>query len=274
MQHRRLITTLFIAVIAAAASVHAQEPRGGRPLVEIGVDAVAAASDGDPDDVKVMGAPRVTVNFSPRTSLVVIGDAIGIRENSGEFWDEKTIVTAEIRRALVHAGRFSVGGTFGGGLGQSRSFHPGFSYIAPGRNDVIVAPPSISSERSVEGSFGLNLQQILGAGLSLHQDVRFVFGEVASEIRLQAGVSIPIGRYAPRFEPLRARSGGRPDSLVNGATWGALIGGAAMAGFFGFLANALCEGECENFGGGLAVSALYGAGPGALAGAIIDSYVE
>ena len=139
--------------------------------------------------------------------------------------------------------------------------------------EPVTVPASTHTTTGPEFTLGVGFEQRVASRLALRQEVRAVLGEV-SEFRAQFGVSVPLGRYPERLDPWLTRDGRRPDSLANGTRIGAIIGAAAMTGFVAFLANALCEGDCENLGAAVFVGAGYGAGAGALTGAMIDSFRE
>ena len=211
------------------------------------------------------------MNLSPRTALSFSGDVLAQRDYFGESWADTRIVTAQLHRKLWQTERFAMSGIVGGGVGRSRFFQPAFSY--PGRDGTIVEPASFHTSKGGEFTLGVGAQQLIASRLALRQEAKVVLGEV-SEFRAHLGVSIPFGRFPTRFQPQLARSGGRPDSLKNGTGIGAVVGAAVMTGFVSFLAQALCEGDCENLGAAVAVGAVYGGGAGALTGAIIDSFIE
>ncbi|MCC7043812.1 MAG: hypothetical protein IT183_08115 [Acidobacteria bacterium] len=271
MNGYRLLILLILIVSATAAPLFAQPSSADTPRLEVGLDAALAGPDGDFDEVRTILAPLLTVNLSPRTALSVSGDLFVNRQYIGESWVDSRVVTAELRRGLVHTGRFAMTGLVGGGLGWSRFFQPEYTYVS--RNETVTVPASTHTTAGAELTLGVGFEQRVGPRLALRQEVRAVLGEL-SEVRAQFGVSVPLGRYPARFAPLLTRDGRRPDSLANGTRIGAIIGAAAMAGFVGVLSDALCEGDCDDIAGPVALGAGYGAGVGALIGALIDSFRE
>lgn len=199
------------------------------------------------------------------------GDMFTRRQSIGEAWTDSHVVVAEMRRGLLQSGRFVMSGLVGAGFGWSQFYQPESTYLI--RNEPVTVPASTHTTSGPEATLGVAVEQRVAARLALRQEVRVVLGEV-SEFRAQVGVSVPLGRYPERFEPWLARDGRRPDSLRNGSKIGAIVGAAAMTGFVAFLANTLCEGDCENLGAAVFVGAGYGAGVGALTGAMIDSFRE
>jgi len=269
----RFVTPVFAIALATAVPVAAQQPEAGTPRLELGLDAAIAGPDGGTDHARTVVAPRLTVHLSPRTAVILAGDAFTTRQtfDFDASWEDSHLVTVEMRRALVQTGRFAMSGLVGGGVGRTRRFQPEFTYPRP--DGVIVQPARLYTDTGPEFTLGVGVEQRVAPRLALRQEVRVILGET-SEFRAQAGVSVPFGRYPTRFAPPLTRSGQRLDSLRNGTGIGALVGAAVMTGFVGFLAHSLCEGDCENLGAALAVGAGYGAGAGALTGAIIDSFIE
>jgi hypothetical protein len=265
-------TFIVFCVLAGAHSARAQVP-DNPPGLEIGVDASLAGGDVGSERSHVRVSPRLTVNVSPRTAFVVSGDVMTTKRAFGfdESWEDSRLVTVELRRALLQTGSLAVYGVTGGGVGYRRLFRDEF--VIPGPFGPTVLPSLQRNEVGGEVTLGIGAEQRVATRLALRQEVRLNLGEV-SELRAQAGVSVPLGRYLPEFETPRTRSGGRPDSLRNGTGLGALIGAAAVAGFVGFLGSALCEGECENLPAAVAIGAGYGAAAGALSGAVVDSFIE
>jgi hypothetical protein len=271
MYHSRVVVLFFLAVTLTAAPVLAQEPSGSLPALEIGLDAAIAAPDVISEQARVILAPRVVTNLSRRTALHVSGDALARRDYFGDSWADTRVFTAEMHRHLWQTERFSLSGIVGGGVGRSQFYQPPYRY--QGGGEIVTVPAYTYTSTGGEFTLGVGARQLIAPRLVLRQEAKVVLGEV-SEFRAQLGVSVPIGKFPPRFEPLRARSGGRPDSLRNGTGIGAVVGAAVMTGFVAFLANALCEGDCENLGAAVAVGALYGGGAGALTGAMVDSFIE
>lgn len=268
-----LIAAAIALSAAAGVPAEAQDLPVHAPRVEIGLDGVIAGPDGAFDDAsRELLSPRVTINLSPRTALALSGDMFTTRQTYADGWSDSHVITAEVRRALVQSGRFAMHGVFGGGAGWRRSFQPAYTYTLGGQ--VITVPDRTYVTRGGQVLIGVGFEQRLAPRLALHQEFRAVMGEATSDFRTQVGVSVPLGRFSTRFDPPRTRDGGRPDSLANGTRIGAIAGAAALAGFVGFLSQALCEGECDNLGPALAIGAAYGAGAGALTGAIIDSFRE
>jgi hypothetical protein len=269
VSHVRSITLIaLLAMLVLPATLVAQSPSETTPRLEAGLDLSGAGPDGGFDEqARAILAPRLTINVTQRTALVLSGDLFTTRRTIGDSWAESRVVIAEVRRALVRTGRFSMSGLVGGGIGWTRTFQPEYSYLL--WNERVTVPASMRTSAAPEVTMGLGFDQRIGSRLALHQEVRAVLGEV-SELRGTLGVSVPFGRYPERFAPLQARRGGTPDSLRNGTTIGAVIGAAALGSFVAFLGNLLCEGECDS-SGPIAVGAVYGAGAGALTGALIDS---
>lgn len=269
----RLIVPVFILALLTAAPLAAQQPAGSTPRIEVGIDGAIAGPDGGTDQARVVVAPRLTVNVSPRTALILSGDAFTTKQTFGfdASWEDSHLLTVEMRRALIQTGRFAMSGLAGAGVGYRRMFQDEFTI--PGRDGPVVQPSRLYTNTGPEFTLGLGLEQRVATRLALRQEVRVILGET-SEFRAQAGVSVPLGRYPVQFDPPLTRSGQRPDSLRNGTGIGALVGAAVMTGFVGFLAHSLCEGDCENLGAALAVGAGYGAGAGSLTGAMIDSFIE
>lgn len=260
------------AALAAASPVYAQPTPPDTPRFEVGIDAAVAGPDGGFDErARAILAPRLTTHLTSRTALSVSGDLFTTRRTIGESWADSRVLMAEMQRALVRTRRVSMVGVVGGGMGWTRTFQPEYSYLV--WNEPVVVPASTRVDSAPEFTLGLGVEQRIAPRLALRQDIRAVIGEV-SEFRATLGVVVPIGRYPERFAPLLTRSGERPDSLRNGTTIGAAIGAAAMATFVGFLGNLLCEGDCDDLSGPIALGAGYGAGIGALGGAIIDSFRE
>lgn len=268
----RLVVPVIAFALVIAAPVSAQQSSLTTPRLEAGVDAAVAGPDGGTDRARAVVTPRLTVNLSPRTALLVSADAFTTRQTFGfdASWEDSHLVTVEVRRALVQTGTFAMSGLVGGGVGRTRRFQPEFTY---GDRNPITQPAALYTNTGPEFTLGLGFEQRVAPRLALRQEVRVILGE-ASEFRAQAGISVPFGRYPTQFQAPRTRSGQRPDSLRNGTTIGAVVGGAVMASFVGFLAHSLCEGDCENLGAALALGAGYGAATGALTGAMIDSFVE
>lgn len=268
----RLALPVVVFVLAIAAPVSARQSSEAMPRVEVGLDAAIAGPDGGTDQARAVVAPRLTINISPRTALLLSGDGFTTKQTFAfdTSWEDSHLLTIEVRRALVQTGRFAMSGIVGGGVGRTRRFQPEFTY---GDRNPIVQPAALYTNIGPEFTLGLGLEQRVAPRLALRQEARVILG-AASEFRAQAGVSVPIGRYSLQFDAPLTRSGQRPDSLRNGTRLGAIIGAAAMTGFVGFLAHSLCEGDCQNFGAGLAFAAASGAGAGALTGAIVDSFIE
>ncbi len=268
----RPVVPVIAFALAIAAPAWAQPSSGTTPRLEVGIDAAVAGPDGGTNQARVVVAPRLTINVSPRTALLLSGDAFTTKQTFAydASWEDSHLLTVEVRRALVQTGRFAMGGIAGGGIGRQRRFQPEFTF---GDRNPITQPATLYEHTGPEFTLGLGLEQRVAPRLALRQEVRVILGQ-ASEFRAQAGVSVPIGRYTVPFEPPLARNGQRPDSLRNGTRIGAIIGAAAMTGFVGFLAHSLCEGDCENLGAALALGAGYGAATGALTGAMIDSFIE
>ena len=271
---QRFLTTivpLVLSIFATASPLLAQVSSGGLPRLEIGLDAAVATPDNITEQARPILSPRLTLNVSPRTAVSVSGDLLTTRDYIGESWADARVVTAEMRRGLWQADRFALRGLIGGGYGWSEFFQPEYSYLV--RNEPVVVPAHIYRTTGPEFVLGVGAEQRIDPRLALRQEVKVVLGEL-SEFRAHVGVSVPIGRYSPRFEPLQARDGGRPDSLRNGTGIGAIIGAAALASLVGFLGNLLCEGDCENMGPAIAAGAGYGAAAGAVLGAMTDSFIE
>jgi len=270
----RLLTVVALSLVASfsmASPLLAQAPSVGAPRLELGLDAVVASPDAISDQIRPVLSPRVRLNMSPRTALTLSGDLLARRDYVGESWADQRVVTAELRRGLWQSERVAIGGLIGGGFGWSQFFQPEYQYLV--RNEPVIVPASTHTTTGPEFVLGVGAEQRIGPRIALRQEAKAVLGEV-SEFRAQVGVSVPIGRFAPRFEPLQARAGGRPDSLRNGTGIGAVVGAAALASFVGFLGNLLCEGDCENLGPAIAAGAGYGAAAGAVLGAMTDSFIE
>lgn len=61
------------------------------------------------------------------------------------------------------------------------------------------------------------------------------------------------------------------DSLVNGTSIGAIVGGAGMAGLLSFIAAVLCEEDCTGMVPAFLIGGATGVGVGAVSGALLDS---
>ncbi len=268
----RLTAAIFILALTATAPLVAQPATGTTPRLEVGLDVAMAGPDGGFDRMRPVVAPRVTLNVSPRTALVVSADVFTTKQTFAfdESWEDSHLLLAEVRRALVQTGRFAMSGLVGTGIGHRRRFQPEITY---GGRTPIMQPAVLYEGAGPEFTLGVGVEQRVAPRLALRQEVRVILGKT-SEFRAQAGVSVPVGRYPAHFDPVLTRTGRRPDSLRNGTTIGAVVGAAVMTGFVGFLAHSLCEGDCENLAAGLAIGAGYGAATGALTGAMIDSFIE
>lgn len=265
-----LTFTAALTVLGAPTFVHAQESAPPEPRLELGVDA-AVASGGGVDEVHGLIAPRLTINITPRTALTVSGDLFTRRDYFGDSWSDSRIVTAELKRGLWRNDRVALSGLVGGGVGWTEFFQPESRYFVA--NQPVIVPASRFTTTGGEVTLGVGVEQRIAPRLALREEVRAVLGNVA-EFRAAVGVTVPLGRYAPRYEAFTARDGGRPDSLRNGTRLGAIIGAAALSGFVAILGHSLCEGDCTNLGAAVALGAGYGAGGGALIGAIADSLRE
>jgi hypothetical protein len=270
----RLLTVVVLSLVVTVSTISpllAQVPPSDVPRLEVGVDAVVASPDAISERTRPLLSPRVRLNVSPRTALIVSGDLIAKRDYVGESWADQRVVTVELRRGLWQSERAAIGGLIGGGVGRSQFFQPEYRYLV--RNEPVIVPASTYTTTGPEFVLGVGAEQRIAPRLALRQEVKVVLGEV-SDFRAQVGVSVPIGRYAPRFQPLLSRSGGRPDSLRNGTGIGAIIGAGALASFVAFIGQLFCEGDCNNLGPAIAAGAGYGAGAGALLGAMTDSFIE
>jgi hypothetical protein len=199
----RLIPTVIVAaivIVLGARSARAQAGLPG-PLVDVGVDGVAAAS-------AFAGgrtwSPRITFNFTPDVALAI--RAIHLDDDRRPFRTEATTIEAEAHRQIAHVGPLAIQGLAGFGVRRRRDFTPRYALDpATGR----LGPVSDHVDRdTVVGIFGAGVVQRVGAALELRQDLRVAIQGDGIEMSLAAGVTVPLGRYVTRRAGQSAQIGG------------------------------------------------------------------
>lgn len=186
---RRWQFVLGVCVLCVPVPVLAGQAGLPGPVVEIGIDVAVRPSADETGTVTPVG-PRLTLNLSPWTAVVISGDAAYVRQSSQIGWEDNRVGLVEMRRALRQTGQRTVSGFVGAGVSRIHSVRPGFASTG----NPMPGATSDSTSTAAVASLGLELEQRLGAHVALHEDLRVLVGEVGG-VSAQVGLGAPVGRY-------------------------------------------------------------------------------
>lgn len=189
---RRILAIAAVIVVATdARPARAQAGMPG-PLVDVGLDGVVTTSA-----IAQGGAwsPRITFNLSPDVAVMLRGFRVE-DERIASDRTQATLIEADVRRQLAHAGPLAVQALAGAGLRFRRDFRVGYERD-PATGQYRPVPVRLDRRR-LAGVFGAGLIQRAGSALEIRQDLRFAIETDGIEMSVSAGVTVPLGRYTTR----------------------------------------------------------------------------
>ena len=195
----RWLLLLFTAtnLTLCAVRVAAQDLPPG-PDLEIGLD-VAVAKDLYGGSGRPWG-PRVLFNLSSDTALAIFGEVSVPKGRSFNYSWRSRLMGFEMSQVLAREGMGTASLIAGAGVSHRRAVYPQpiMQVKSQATGEVlrtITRPDRVETRLLPAIILGGGVGVRIGRHLSFHQDVRFVLAGDGSELRLQAGVTVPIGRY-------------------------------------------------------------------------------